>query len=106
MWLSRGTIKKETAIFLRQGPNDEQSQEQENSDATSHISSLSKTLRIISWVCVRDVSVIASIVDQSNLTKCLPSVIGVVEDRETQRNNGCCANACNTPIETGVSCTD
>jgi hypothetical protein len=47
----------------RQRPNNEKSQEQENSDATSGVSCLSKAFGIVGRVCVSDISIVSVIID-------------------------------------------
>jgi hypothetical protein len=88
---------------VRQRPDDEQSQEQKDSDAASNIGSLLQTFRVICWIFISDIFLVSCIVGQANRAESFPSVIGVLEDRDADCNNGSSSDTCDTAVETRIS---
>ena len=61
---------------------------------------------IISWICVRDIAIIAFIVKETDRTEGLPCLACILEDRNADRDYGGGSNARNAAVETRICGAD
>lgn len=87
-------------------PDNEERKEEEEGDAAVDISRLFEALRIVSGIFVCDIFVITVHIQDANRSESPPPIACVMEDGDTDRDNGSGTDTSNASVKTWICLTN